>query len=249
MLFDGLKRVLVFVAHPDDETIGCGVLLQRLPSALVVFAVDGAPPGYGFERKFGELLNYSEQRFKEAASALSFTPNCSFQRLKSPSGAYFHDRRLFAELEQAATSLLVIAKQFSPEAIVSHAFEGGHIDHDACSFLASHAASTLSVKCFEFPLYWQNKNGQDTFQQFRNPQEGIISLRPSSAEIAIKHKMLAEYKTQGDVVAAFSPEIERFRPVPSYDYAHPAWSMKYPGPWRRRHDAKKMLQRFSEFLC
>jgi LmbE family N-acetylglucosaminyl deacetylase len=37
------KRVLVVVAHPDDETGGCGVLLQRLHQATVVFCTDGAP--------------------------------------------------------------------------------------------------------------------------------------------------------------------------------------------------------------
>ena len=58
---DNFGRVLVLVAHPDDETIGCSGLLQRASSALVVFAVDGAPPHYGFEKKYGSLAQYSEK--------------------------------------------------------------------------------------------------------------------------------------------------------------------------------------------
>src|SRR5437868_2111019 len=34
---------LIVIAHPDDETIGCGALLRRLPRALVVHVTDGAP--------------------------------------------------------------------------------------------------------------------------------------------------------------------------------------------------------------
>lgn len=34
------NRLLVFVAHQDDE-VTCSVLLQRTPEALIVFATDG----------------------------------------------------------------------------------------------------------------------------------------------------------------------------------------------------------------
>ncbi len=69
---DQFGRVLVFVAHPDDETIGCGTLLQRAAAALVVFAVDGAPPYYGFEGRYGSLRKYSDLRFHEASRALQY---------------------------------------------------------------------------------------------------------------------------------------------------------------------------------
>jgi LmbE family N-acetylglucosaminyl deacetylase len=247
MPFENLKRVLVFVAHPDDETIGCGALLQRVPSLLVVFAVDGAPPGYGFERKFGSLKNYSEERFKEAGRALGLVPKCSFRRLKRRDGAYFPDRRLFEDLRESASSLLAIAREFSPEAIVTHAYEGGHIDHDACSFLANYAANVLSLQRFEFPLYWKDGYGRDVFQEFRNVQEGAILLNLSEAEITIKNKMLAAYETQREIVAMFSPNTEKFRPAPVYDYAHPSWNSYPPGNWRSRRVLRAVLRQFSEF--
>ena len=36
-------RVLVVVAHPDDEVLGCGALLARLSTIRVIHVTDGAP--------------------------------------------------------------------------------------------------------------------------------------------------------------------------------------------------------------
>src|ERR1051326_5369869 len=38
-----LGRTLVLIAHPDDEALGCGALLQRVREPVVCFATDGAP--------------------------------------------------------------------------------------------------------------------------------------------------------------------------------------------------------------
>jgi len=58
------RRPLIFVAHPDDETLACGGLLQRVGKSLVVFATDGAAPGFGCERRYGSLKDYSDLRFQ-----------------------------------------------------------------------------------------------------------------------------------------------------------------------------------------
>ena len=144
------SRPLIFVAHPDDETLACGGLLQRVPASLVVFATDGTPAGFGLERKYGSLQAYTELRFREASGALRHVPSASFGWLTRPDGSYFGDMHVYEDLPEAATSLRAIAESFSPDAIVSHTYEGGHIDHDACSFIAMHVAEGLSLKRFEF---------------------------------------------------------------------------------------------------
>jgi hypothetical protein len=73
------SRPLIFIAHPDDETLACGGLLQRVPASLVVFATEGAAPGFGCERMFGSLKAYSDVRFQEASRALAHVPNASFK--------------------------------------------------------------------------------------------------------------------------------------------------------------------------
>jgi LmbE family N-acetylglucosaminyl deacetylase len=227
------RKTLVFAAHPDDETIACSGLLQRTQESFIVFAVDGAPPHYGYEKKFGSLQQYSEERFREAGRALRSIPNSSFRRLTRQGKTWFLDQHLFVNLPEAFASLLQIAQEFSPDLLVSHAFEGGHIDHDACHILAKEAANTLTLPVLEFPLYWRNEERDDVFQEFRDHQQGEFALKLSEQELAIKARMLSEYQTQCNLTSVFRPQIERFRPMNTSDCPEAAWS-GYPFENRRR---------------
>jgi N-acetylglucosamine malate deacetylase 2 len=228
--FDNL---LVFVAHPDDESIACSGLMQRAKRLLVVFAVDGVPPYYRFEKKFGSLRRYSDHRFREAGAALAGIPHCSFRRLTRPDATHFADQHLFLEMLDAFTSLLQIVHEYSPDWIVSHAFEGGHLDHDTCHVLAKRVASTVNVKALEFPLYWRTAENRDCFQQFREAGPGEFALQLSPQELATKRRMLAEYGSQQNLTSVFQLGIERFRPIVSGDCSRPTWS-EYPFENRRK---------------
>jgi len=233
-LSDHLGRVLIFAAHPDDETVACGGLLQRSSESLVLFAVDGAPRGYGFERKFGSLGAYSEERFREASRALALVPRCSIGRLARKDGTAFADQHLFQELKEAFLSLRRVTRDFAPDLLVSHAFEGGHIDHDTCHILAKQTASVLSLCHMEFPLYWRTAQGQDVFQRFRDPRNDEVVLALSPRELLVKRRMLAEYKTQQDLTSVFAAATERFRPAAETDSLDAVWS-RYPfeNRWRQ----------------
>jgi N-acetylglucosamine malate deacetylase 2 len=247
MNYDKPRKLLLLAAHPDDETIGCGGLLQRAAEALVVFAVDGAPPHYGFEKNFSSLQRYSELRFHEAQRALTFIPHCSFRRLANTDGVTFVDQHLFLGLPEAFTGLLQIARSFSPDVIVSHAFEGGHIDHDACHVLAARAGSVLGLPLLEFPLYWQNERGTDIFQQFRESRNDELILRLSRQEILIKQSMLAEFQSQANLAAVFETEVERFRTAADEPITSAAWR-KYPfeNRWRQLK-VGSFLEKVAEF--
>ena len=66
-----LDRTLVLVAHPDDEAVGCGVLLQRMRRPAVIFLTDGAPEDPYFWNRFGSREHYAQVRHNEARVALA----------------------------------------------------------------------------------------------------------------------------------------------------------------------------------
>jgi N-acetylglucosamine malate deacetylase 2 len=261
MAAESFRRPLVFVAHPDDETLACGGLLQRMPASLVVFATDGTPAGFGLERKYGSLKTYTELRFQEASRALRLVPSASVGWLTRADGSYFGDMHVFEELPEAAASLRAIAESFSPDAIVSHTYEGGHIDHDACSFLAMHVAEVLSLRRFEFPMYWVDESGQAVLQVFREvkPRAAgeVMEWQLGGAEIERKKNMMAEYHTQKGTVSTFAPGVERFRLATSdqlsftipqcRDYLYQNRPPKFYHTHRHRLSAKALLRKFAEF--
>jgi N-acetylglucosamine malate deacetylase 2 len=245
------SRPLILVAHPDDETLACSGLMQRMASPLVVFATNGAPPHHGFERKFGTLQHYSDTRFQEATVALNHVPHGSFQRLTKPDGSYFIDEQLFRDLAQALTSLCRIARSFSPDALVSHAYEGGHIDHDTCSFLTMHAAVELALRRFEFPLYSRNSLGQLVLQQFCDEGCAPLEWQLTEAELSCKRKMLAAYASQRGLASAFQLGTERIRIATRTDFSTaPCRDYSYRNRWQRlwRKDlsASALLKNFKQ---
>jgi LmbE family N-acetylglucosaminyl deacetylase len=263
------RRPLIFVAHPDDETLACGGLLQRIPESLVVFATDGAPVGYGLERKFGSMRAFSEIRMQEASRALGHIPNSEFKWLTRPDGSHFNDGHLFEELPEAATSLHAIAKSFSPDAILSHTYEGGHLDHEACSFLAMHVGVALLLRRFEFPMYWIDPEGEVVLQRFRdnNPVveasgsqgtfDPVMEWQLSETEIQCKKRMMGEYRTQSGTVSTFTPDTEFFRLAATTsdsfrirqcrDYLYQNRPPRFYHTWKHRLPAKTLLKKFAEF--
>lgn len=269
MASEPFRRPLIFVAHPDDETLACSGLLQRFPESLVVFATDGTPAGYGLERKYGSLQAYTGLRFQEAARALSHVPNSTFKWLTGTDGSYFADMHVYEDLPAAATCLRAIAQAFAPDAIVSHTYEGAHIDHDACSFIAMHVADALSLERFEFPMYWLDEQGNVVQQRFRDGEPsvaaggpeggaaGVMEWHLSEAEIECKKKMMAEYRTQRGTVSTFDPRIERFRRAKTTsasfaiplcrDYLYQERPPRFYHTRRHRLSAMALLKRFAEF--
>jgi N-acetylglucosamine malate deacetylase 2 len=218
------SRLLVFVAHQDDE-VTCSVLLQRTPAALIVFATDGAPSAEFFWSSYGSRRRYAEVRHGEALESVGVLDNVKAIFLKdATTDLPFRDQELFRSLPSAGKALEAIARQFRPDALLAPAYEGGHPDHDACNFLVNTVGRALAIPRWEMPLYHRSPNGSLVRQKFRVSGVGEILLHPSQLELKRRGEMLSKYVSQPDLPKFIGEEIERFRLQPDYDYFQPPHS-------------------------
>jgi LmbE family N-acetylglucosaminyl deacetylase len=203
----------VLVAHQDDEAIGCAILLQRAEWPAVIFATDGAPSDPYFWKTYGSQTRLAEVRREEATRAMAVVGISDFRILS------IRDQELYRNLQSATEQVAEIARAANSTCLVTHAYEGGHPDHDSCSFIAAAVGRRVAVPIWEMPLY--HRAGGSVSRQTFVTGEAELILTPTDAEYARKKEMAAQYASQGDVIRAFPEREERFRRQPVYDYAHP----------------------------
>lgn len=130
------SRVAIVVAHPDDETIGVGGQLARLDGITIVHVTDGAPRDLGDARARGfasaEAYAAARRRELEAAMALAGVPATALLTLDVPDqGAAF-------VMPGIAARLATLFAEREIELVLTHAYEGGHPDHDAIEIGRAH---------------------------------------------------------------------------------------------------------------
>jgi len=209
-------NVTVIVAHPDDETIGCGATLKRLLGARVVIVANGVPNGSG---DVGTAQTYATARWRELLAALELAGH----KPSDVTGLSVTDRQA-AEHLVAITRRLARGFAASGTAIaLTHAYEGGHADHDAAAF-AVHQAARLcrrlgqNVTVIEMPFYRAGGTGK-VVQSFVAEEAGdslTLSLDAESREL--KERMLACFKSRSAFLTGFAVDVERFRIAPDYDF-------------------------------
>ncbi len=247
-----LGRTLVLGAHPDDETVGCGVLLQRMREPVVVFATDGAPRDPFFWSKYGSRLRYARVRQEEAQVAMARAAVNEVVFLADAASGLdiFVDQELHCALPQAARLLGELVERYRPEALLTMAYEGGHPDHDACSFLVAMLAQQYRLPAWEFPLYHRLHTGEVAVQRFAvssDREESVLEIVPE--ELDLKRHMLAAYGSQYPFLFEFDPGLERVRRQHTYDYRQPPHSgtLNYEA-WRWPMTGRELCQAFTAFL-
>lgn len=209
-----LERTLVIAAHPDDECIAAGALLQRVRDARVVFCTDGAPRDEYFWHSFSSRERYAEIRRNEAACAAEAVG------ISQPAFLGITDQELYLNLRHAHRTLETVILKFRPDAILTLAYEGGHPDHDCCAFLGHILGAEHKILVWETPLYHRTTRGACN-QQFLYPTDDVIRLHVDSDERRRKMKMAACYKSQAAIVGSFDQSLELFRPQFQYDFCKP----------------------------
>jgi N-acetylglucosamine malate deacetylase 2 len=243
-----LGRTLFLVAHPDDESISCGGLLQHMREPCIVFATDGAPEDKYFWSRYGSREAYAALRQDEARAAAHTVGVNQIEFLPLHTQASLIDQRLYRSLPEAFSALSNLVERRKPQCLLTLAYEGGHPDHDAVSFLAAQLGRTFSLPVWETPLYHRNASGGGVYQQFVEERDEVIEHAVTGQELEAKLCMLNCYKSQFDALPSFDSKRERFRPQATYDYSRPP----HPGKlnyeiWEWRMTPQEVCAAFVDF--
>jgi N-acetylglucosamine malate deacetylase 2 len=215
-------RPMFVMAHPDDEAVACGVLLQRCLDPVLVFATDGSPRDPMFWKSHGSRHRYAAVRRFEAIEAArrAGVKRVEFlARIGVPDE--FVDQELHRHLREGIKRLSDLIEQHGSQCLVTLAYEGGHPDHDSCSFMTSILAKRFGLPAFEVPLYHRNLQGRFVRQEFmtRSGTEATISSWPE--ELQRKREMIACYASHQAHLTEFNWSVEAVRPMEQYDYQRP----------------------------
>jgi LmbE family N-acetylglucosaminyl deacetylase len=243
-----LGTTLVLVAHPDDEVITCGALMQKMQRAVVVFATDGAPRDEGFWKTYGSRQAYADVRRREARRALRIvgaSPVFLAERVEDG----IVDQDLFRNLPVAISALEQVIAQIDPDALLTLAYEGGHPDHDAVCFMASVVGRRAAIPVWESPLYHRNADGSSALQKFPTLTGAELELRSECAPLQKKIQMFHTYKSQKLALDDFRPDLESFRPLADYDFTRPPlpWELNYE-LWQWGMTGAEVSAAFSNYL-
>jgi len=183
----------------------------------ILFCTDGGPLDPWFWKRYGSREAYSRMREKEARLALEALGITHVEFLKTRSGESIIDQQLFERLSDAVPAVSDVVTRIRPDAVLTLAYEGGHPDHDSCSFITSIVAREQSLPAWEMPIEPLFKKVQRKWQTLLQPAQPAITIRPTSEEIDRKQRALDAYASQGSFTGIANVE-ERFRPLPAYDY-------------------------------
>ncbi|MGI8509732.1 MAG: PIG-L deacetylase family protein [Gemmatimonadaceae bacterium] len=226
-------KVLVVAAHPDDEVIGLGSRLSRLRRVTVLHVTDGAPR----ERRWwgaphlASREEYARVRQEELTAALALAGVGEEHRrsLDIP------DQEASSDLAGLARRMADVLAQLAPDVVLTHAYEGGHPDHDATTFAVHSARHIMEQRGARIPLLME-------FTSYHARQDGAVGDGtatgdfipvPGAHEVEValtapkrelKRRMLAAFASQRETLTAFGVEVERFRVAPAYDFTAPPHS-------------------------
>jgi LmbE family N-acetylglucosaminyl deacetylase len=219
--------VTLLVGHPDDELIGMGSRLGQLKNLTLVHATDGAPSDMRYARALGfpSAKAYSSARFGELHAALAIAGARPAREitLGFPDGETVHHLSSLVEHVREIIS--------GTEAVITHAYEGGHPDHDSCALAVQLACSQDSIRHrpvrLEFAGYHSHRGRLITnlFWPLPNVPDKVVKL--TWQERRIKRKAMRAFATQSIIVKKYPPGREVYRRAPVYDFSRPP----PPGEW------------------
>jgi LmbE family N-acetylglucosaminyl deacetylase len=220
-----MGRTLLLLPHSDDEC-NAAALLHHLSSPTLLFLTDSAPQDDYFWRHYGSRDLYELTRREESISAAEQLRAIALFAKDLDMSFSARDQELYKHLPQALAITRTVIQRLRPKTILAPAYEGGHPDHDAASFLAAQLAKEFSLNHWELPYYHRTRSGKFRNQVFLPHSAAGIECRLvlGDAELTRKRALWSGFRSQCLVLTDFSPELESYRRAPQYDYTRPPHS-------------------------
>ena len=240
--------LLVVVAHPDDETFGCGSLLAhataRGASSAVICATRGEAgtptPGLGLEGQDIAVVREAELRSASALLGVSRVELLAY--LDSDMEGDPAPGTLFAApLDAVADEIVPFIDELRPEVIVTIDGSDGHRDHvhmRHATLLAAERAAwrtpRVYLHCLPQSLLrrWvevlQAEQPESTYLhlgELGTPEDLITTVIDTSAYLDLREAAMALHASQTPPYNAMPPEVRRdFLTAERLRRVAPAWS-------------------------
>jgi LmbE family N-acetylglucosaminyl deacetylase len=218
-------RCAVIVAHPADEVVGAGCLISKLVDVTVLHVTDGAPRDMQDAKAagFDERADYARARKEEclAALAIASVPQDRVVDLE------IIDQGASACLADLTKKITMFLQQSAADIVVTHAYEGGHPDHDATAFATHAAVRLLRQNGFKPPVLFEM--GLHPSEDFKaklpdflpGAERETTTLLLDEQAKELKQRMFACFETQRESLEASPIGPEKFRQPIAYDFNAP----------------------------
>jgi LmbE family N-acetylglucosaminyl deacetylase len=230
---------LYVFAHEDDELDVAAKIVTDMRDGKEVYCAwvtDGSKGGAT-----------AEVREKESRAVMEY--------LKVPADHLFYlgypDQGAFEHLKEIIADLSKIADKINPASIMSHAYEGGNIDHDSVSFVSSAVAKKRGIVHYEFPDSNVYQGKTQIFVFLPDGKSPTLYVPLDAALYNTKMHLLKMYPSQQGSMSSYEWSVDKkhlkkfgepYRVAPDYDYMQP------PAAELRYIATSKGLRKFDDWL-
>ena len=128
-MIDKFKKILIVVAHPDDDILGCGGTLRKLSrlkkNIRVIFIAEGSSCRFKnykkFKKKINETINQREKYAKKALLDLGLNNSCFYNLVCGKLNKY--------PIIEIAKIIEDEITKFKPEVLITHSNYDVNLDH------------------------------------------------------------------------------------------------------------------------